>query len=104
MSSVYSTHFISAVGLVGTRAFTVPAGFVAVLRDLDVYNGGGFSATQVYLHGGLGQTIWFNNFAGPGAAYASWRGRQVLTAGFAFDITTNGACDATLSGYLLSAP
>lgn len=101
----YSTRFLlysgSAAGTVAS--FTVPAGYVAVLRDIDLL------ATSAALTGAIVQAgtaypgiLW----TGPTAATTSraWRGRQVFYAGevircYVFD----GSWDVLASGYLLSS-
>ncbi len=100
---VYSTRLLGAVGLVGTLSYTVPAGFVAVIRDLDAYNGGGITVTNITLHGSGGQTIWQDDSTTL-SRNSAWRGRQVIFAGETFDVHTTGAWDVTVSGYLLSTP
>jgi len=102
--AVYSVHVYAANGLNGGHSDGVPAGFVLVLRDLDVYYNG-LAGASVALQGNLSQTIWNNNFsASPNGQYASWRGRQVFDALTTWAIVTDAAMDVTLSGYLLSTP
>lgn len=102
--TVYSEHLYSAVGLNGSASRSVPAGFRLVLRDVDVYNGAGGTAT-FFLKGGLGQVIWAHRWAlGDGASSEQWRGRQVLDEGFSWSVSTTLPMDVTVSGYLLSLP
>jgi hypothetical protein len=100
---VYSARFIAVQGLVGTETYTVPPGYVAVVRQVNLYNGGGISVTTAIWHGSVGQTLalWASSLT---ASDAFFVGAQVFYAGETFDITTNGAWDATVSGYLLTTP
>lgn len=100
---VYSTRFIAVQGLVGAEVFTVPVGYVAVVRDINLYNGGGITVTTAIWHGSAGQALalWSSSAS---ASDAFFTGRQVFYAGETFDITTNGAWDVTVSGYLLATP
>lgn len=102
---VYSTNFITVHGLNGTRSYSVPAGYIVVLRDLDVYYGGGLGAATVFLQNGLGAAIWSNAFGALASGqYASWRGRQVINNPYSVSIVTDSPMDVMLSGYLLTAP
>lgn len=100
---VYSTRFIAEQGLVGVAAYTVPAGYRAVVKQLSLYNGGGVSVTTAIWHGSVGQALalFASNLT---ASDAFFVGMQVFNPGETFDITTNGAWDVTASGYLLSLP
>jgi hypothetical protein len=106
MADVYSTRFISAVGLTGTSSYTVPNGFVAIIRDLDAY-ANPIGVVSLYLHGASGEALWWNSWDALVAAYASFRGRQVIFAGETFnveaDVTLLDSVDVAVSGYLLSA-
>lgn len=103
MASVYSVQFAALQGLNGTHTLTVPAGFKAVLRDLDAYNGGGASSTDLFLIGSAGQTI-FNDSSALQPKNSQWRGRQVLEELETWALRTTGAWDVTVSGYLLTLP
>lgn len=106
MAPVYSTRILEAAGLASTIVYTVPAGYVLIIRDLDVYCHA-TGVDHVYLVGATGQTIWHQEFDVSTTFYGSWRGRQVIYAGEQVSITAamsvlDGA-DVTLSGYLLAA-
>ncbi len=104
MAPVYSVQLAAIVGLDGPATFTVPDGFVWVLRDVDVWYVG-FLTNVVHLLGSAGQTIWGNAFAGAEQPqYASWRGRQVLNPGQTFGLSSSSATDFTVSGYSLTLP
>lgn len=106
MASVYSVRFLQEHGLTSTATYTVPDGFVAILRDLDSYIGTPAGTNGLYLEGDAGQAIWWSEATIGQSQYASWRGRQVLNAGETFsvraDVGSLDAYDVTVSGYLLS--
>jgi hypothetical protein len=102
---VYSVRFLQARAYSGVATYLVPAGFVAVLRDLDAFQVAGLTVPQIYLVGAAGQTIWWNSGSLVDSSYSSWRGRQVINEGetFAVNVATETASFA-VSGYLLSLP
>ena len=118
MARVYSTQLLSVRGLQGAAAFTVEPGQVCILRDVDVYWGGGVNLPSVHVMGADGQTIVeFHPSGAPGAVFPQtvtdaldshswhWEGRQVIEAGQSFSVRSDGdSCDVTVSGYLLDAP
>lgn len=109
MASVYSTLFLSGNTTGGAPVYTVPAGFVAILRDVDVYNNSLVFAELFLEDSEFGNTIWRvdNNAFIPGSSIGSsqWRGRQVFTEGNGFLFNaSSGTWDVRASGYLLTLP
>lgn len=108
MANIYSVRFIAVKGLTGTSSYTVPAGMVAIVRDVDTFIGTPTGVNALFLHGEHGQAMWWTSATIGQSQYASWRGRQVVEAGLTFDVQASvGALDAydvTVSGYLLDAP
>lgn len=105
MANVYSTAFIFQRGLAGNATYTVPAGFVVVVRDVDVYWGQQPVAPTGLVLGAAGQAFW----SWAGAIFAAnndnWRGRHVMNAGDVLTVSvTNGNADVSVSGYRLVAP
>lgn len=104
MAGVYSTSFIAEHALSGSVVYTVPDGFVAIVRDIDVYVNGDLIATTYYAVDADtdGTFAWFvsPNEADPGLY--SWRGRQVFLAGESFAFISGNVCDVRISGYLLT--
>jgi len=101
---VYSNALISVQGLDGTFEYTVEDGYVAILRDLDVYYGCGVAGGDIDLIGSAEQTIWHESSGAPsGWVYWAWRGRQVIGSGQTVKVSTTDAMDVSLSGYLLTA-
>jgi len=101
---IYSTRFLAEAGFTGSAAFLVPAGYVAVVRDIDsvVYTGAGAT-----IQAGIGgSAVFWAVTEGVVAVTAtnSWRGRVVLNAGEQLVVSTDAAVDFVASGYLLTSP
>ena len=104
----YSSRFAAAtVGGSSDVLYTVPAQYVAVIRDVEVWNQGGTSDsldTFVNVPGPLSLIlVRFSDIAA--GQTAQWKGRVVMNAGDTFS-TYSGGNDwgILVSGYLLSAP
>jgi hypothetical protein len=105
----YSTRFVAVhEDLSGAPVlYTVPSGYVAVLRDVSVRNQtADTSLIQVgaTVPGPLNVVIaQFDSVAANDVV--SWQGRQVLNAGDELWLyNSEGSAQAIASGYLLSAP
>lgn len=106
MAAIYSTLFLSGNTSAGSPIFTVPAGFIAVLRDVDVYCNG-IGGEELFLE----DSTYGNTFARwdiltpADSGSKQWQGRQVFNpgGGFVF-VATVGTWDVRASGYLLTAP
>ena len=101
MAQVYSTRFISAPLEPAGLTYTVPDGYVAILRDFDAVGTGGESVQFTNLDAGA--TYFLEYFPGSGYGNIQWRGRQVVPAGETIAIYVSGASSggtASLSGYL----
>jgi hypothetical protein len=102
--TVYSTRF-AALTLAPSGSlsaiYTVPSGFVAVLRDIDgIVTSGG--AGQLFL--GMGATWWFEMPLLAATSGFQWRGRQVFLAGETISAqTVTATVQMHVTGYLLSA-
>lgn len=102
--NVYSTRFLEEAGFTGSAAFAVPAGYVAVVRDIDVV---AFAGTGVTIEAGLGGgAVFWSLTLNPTLTpfWGSWRGRQILNAGEQLVVATDASADFMASGYLLSLP
>jgi hypothetical protein len=105
-STVYSNRLFQALALMASASFTVPAGFKAVLRDVDVFVYGSTTGQAFSIVGPIGQIIWNLNIGGPSnGSWHQWSGRQVFGPGeqVFFEATAPGT-DVTASGYLLQLP
>lgn len=105
MASVYSVSFIQQQGLLGTATYTVPAGFRAVVRDIDAYSGASLSSRTLNAIGAAGQTFWQHQWQPTDQDSQSFRGRVVIDQGDTLEISVSGdTCDVTACGYLLTLP
>lgn len=102
MAVPYSHRFLAWSASMTPPAYEVPSGYVAVIRDLDVWSGGGSI---------INWTLAVNTVAKiAGGAFtliseqqvATWRGRQIVQAGEFITFTSDGATDGMVSGYLLT--
>jgi len=104
VAGVYSTQFFSGTLAGGGSQinYTVPAGRVAVLRDVSLVWISGAPA-EVFV-GETGVAFGIKYVFGVGDPSPHWEGRIVYPAGTTlFAFTTAGSCFAMLSGYLLNA-
>lgn len=98
---VYSTRFLAWSSETTPGPYEVPAGYVLVLRDLDVYSGGGAIISWKLSVNDVA-TITGGQFTDESIPQtATWRGRQVLQAGEFLTFASDGATDGLASGYLL---
>ena len=104
MSRVYSTRLLVVHNLVEVATYTVPDGFIAVVRDIDGYASAGLIQTVVTVYGNLSQVIDWWVIDTDTTVVHQWRGRQVLYAGEQLQVLTTGPADITISGYELVAP
>jgi hypothetical protein len=100
---VYSARFLQAHA-VAAGSFTVPAGYVLVVRDADCFYPGG-AGQSAQLEGPAGGIFAYFPFsAAINGVLVSWRGRQIFYAGETFTFAATAAMDIMVSGYLLTAP
>ena len=102
--AVYSHRFLDEAGFTGSAAFLVPAGFVAVVRDLDCWVGAGAGGSIEMGIGGSAVFFGYTFSVVTVQATATWRGRQVLNSGEQLLVATDAPADFAVSGYLLSLP
>lgn len=103
MAAVYSTNLFSGHDVTSWTSSPVPAGDVVIVRDIDVWFGGGVIGGPWSVFGIVGQTFAWGHFDGLLAALQSWRGRQVIPPGQTFGFTALPGLDVTISGYVLTA-
>lgn len=106
---VYSTQFCAVLSTSTlTAVYTVPAGFVAVVRTM-TYAWSSLARTagiaQV-LNGNNAGRVWVVHIAASEQSSDLWNGRLVLPAGDKLQVNTTatGTVFFTASGYLLSLP
>lgn len=101
---VYSTRFIGWASTTSPPPYTVPNGYAAIVRDIDVSSGGGAiinweaSVNGIARFAGGQFTIEALN------QFAQWHGRQVLEPGEILELLSDGPTDGMVSGYLLTLP
>lgn len=103
---IYSKQFATGVlpGIGPTVVYTVPAGYIAVLRSIDTFvNVGGTAPCSFGLNGAPPCIFAIPPVSIPGGAISLWRGYQVLNSGDALDMNASFPNTSYLiSGYLLS--
>lgn len=86
----------------------VPAGFIAVVRDLDAYCDATLGFATLFLHGAIGQAIAWHHWDVATTDQFQWRGRQVYEPGELIEVEADTGIgvgiDVTVSGYLLALP
>ena len=100
-TSVYSTRLLAFAADGTPPAFTVPAGYICVVRDIDVSWGGGSMVNFAASVNAVAK-FWqgqFNALSEP--QVAQWRGRQVVYPGEDLVFAADGPVDGMISGYLL---
>jgi len=104
MANVYSTRFLAWAASEIPPVYVVPSGYVAIVRDLDVYSFGGEMTNWKF---GINGVCWFaaGQFTIEALAQTGqWRGRQVVQAGEEILFESDGPTDGIASGYLLGLP
>ena len=106
LSKVYTTTFLAEKGLTGTAVYTVPAGFVAVVRDIQSY-ASVTAAASITVRGPAGEAVYFFNWPINGQDKDYRTIRVAYTAGQEIQAVANvgpvDAVDVTVTGYLLAA-
>jgi hypothetical protein len=101
MAVVYSTRFIGGLVTAATPlGYTVPGGYVAVVRDVEFAIDGAIACVPYFtlagsfdiFRGGISVTDVWNQ----------WRGRAVFNAGETFYLASSANVYGSASGYLLS--
>jgi hypothetical protein len=105
-STVYSVRFISDYAAPVSGTYVVPAGFRAIVRDVDAYNAPG-GASEDYVFVGvleIGGAFMYQHFGDAG--WVGWRGRQVVNEGETIQVggNTESVQSIQVSGYLLTLP
>jgi hypothetical protein len=105
MSRVYSTRFMAGVPSGTPLLYTVPAGYKAVVRNIDIWQPI-TAVTNLVEVAVFGLAIFYVAYASATVQTADhWDGRQVLNAGDTLYASSNYAlANLMASGYLLSLP
>lgn len=112
MAAVYSTLFLNQAGVAGSITYDVPAGFIAVVRDCDIYGNNSDPETAFFLKDADSGATFFQwqitveELGSP--THVEWRGRQVFSSGATLEASVSSlvsaAIDVRVCGYLLTAP
>ena len=106
LSAVYTVTFLAERGLTGSATYTVPQGFVAVVRDIQAY-GSVTAAGSITVEGPVGEAIYFYDWPINGQAVDYRTIRVAYTAGQTITAVARvgpiDAIDVTVTGYLLKA-
>lgn len=101
---VYSTSVLQVQGLTSSATYTVPAGQLLVVRDIEHYWNGPSASNHTFWEGDAGQTWFFiENTITSGQRWGTWTGRVVLREQLVVR-TDADPVDVTISGYLLTLP
>ena len=104
-SAVYTVQFISRKGLHGNATYTVPAGFVAVVRDASIYMNS-LSQGDFFLHGPSGEAVMWQSVAVNSQAYQHLETRVVYDEGQTIsvlvDLAPGDNGDVNVAGYLFA--
>lgn len=101
--SLYSTRFILRTSATGPQSYPVPAGMLAVVRDMDVtLEPTGGANVLLFIAGAL---IFIAQFGlEPQFTDVQWRGRAVAYPGELVELDTTDTGSGHVGGYLLTAP
>jgi hypothetical protein len=105
MARVYSTRFFTHALLSGAVSYEVPAGFLAVLRDVIFASTGGDASTCVLIGPSAQQLLVASSSGSADEPAFTWSGRQVWNAGEVIGVEAfDPGWNIMVSGYLLSLP
>lgn len=102
--AVYSIRFMAWAATELGPSFTCPPGYVCVVRDADIYSGGGAMINWDISINGLAHFAAGQFTIEALAQTAQWRGRQVFNAGEILTFASDGPTDGMISGYQLLLP
>lgn len=106
--SVYSHQFVCEVlSSSNLTLYTVPAGYVVVIRDIEVGDRSGAvnnQSTVFATSGGTIEAVVFSATIPLAYGWTQWTGRAVLNAGQSIGAGVSLAQGLLISGYLLVGP
>lgn len=106
--AIYSTQFICEVlGASNLTLYTVPSGFVVVVRSIELGDRSGSSTNSCTVFataGGTIQAVITNSGNFPAFGSLHWDGRAVLNSGQSIGAGVGASTSVFVSGYLLSTP
>lgn len=106
MARIYSVRFFAVHDqpAIAPLTYTVPAGRLAVVRDIDVYCGDPLGGEEFFARGSVSEVFWQASLGLGETGWRNWRGRQVIYEGESWDIFGTKIFDVAASGYLLTMP
>lgn len=102
MAIPYTHRFLSWAASELPPAYTVPAGYLAIVRDLDVWSGGGAMIDWQLSVDGIAKFAAGQFTVESIAQTAQWRGRQAVLPGETIQFQSDGPTDGLCTGYLLT--
>jgi hypothetical protein len=101
---IFSTRFLAVHDLAPAipATYIVPAGHLAVVRNMDAYFGASLSDRKVFARGSASEIFWEEVVSAPGDGWRQWQGRHVFFEGEAFSMFVDAVGDISASGYLLT--
>jgi hypothetical protein len=101
---VYSTRFIAVATATGSYTYTVPAGYVAIVKCADVVTTTTSSSGFILQINNV-TAIWYMDGSEWSAqVHSQWTGHQVVNPGEVLDVYLPSSAYFCCSGYLLSLP
>lgn len=103
---VYSTLFYEGYGEPVSGEYTVPDGYLAVVRDIVGLSEGDPDIILQVAVNPADSTIAYLEFGSADVGFVHWEGRQVVNPGSTIAIDASGTTfvSARVSGYLLGLP
>jgi hypothetical protein len=104
MATIYSIRMADlTLTAASATPYTVPSGFVAVVRSIQVLSIGSGATGEVLRSGGIGAMAWFTSTLT--AQFFPFDVRAVLNAGESLEcLVTTGTARFFVSGYQLQGP
>lgn len=104
MANVYSIRLLAWSSSATPPPYEVPAGYRVIVRDADVWSGGGAITNWQLAVNDVAKFAAGQFTVESVAQVAQWRGRQVVEAGEFLVFSSDNATDGLVSGYLLTLP
>jgi hypothetical protein len=102
VANPYSTRLLAWSSSESPAPYIVPTGYLVVVRDLDVWSGGGAIINWQLAINAVAKFAAGSFTIEALAQTAQWRGRQIVYAGEALVFSSDGSTDGLVSGYLLT--
>jgi hypothetical protein len=97
----YSTRFLAWSSSSLVPPYTVPTGYLAIVRDIDVNSPGGDIINWAVSISGIAKFAGGQFTVAALSQFQQWRGRVVVPAGELIIAGSDGLTDGVVCGYLL---